>query len=244
MTYHPILATEVIQFYATAAYPCSYLAGRVARSQVASPSEAIDDLYYSVLVQQGFRRSGPFIYRPHCEHCQACQSIRLPVADFKPSRSQKRAQTQHAQLVASIVEPSFSAEHYALYQRYQKARHPGGGMDQDDVEQYIDFLVRTNVTSLMVEFRQSTPDSAAGELKMVSIIDRLKDGLSSVYTFFSPEPRQAFGTFNVLWQIEQTRTMGLPHVYLGYWIDACDKMSYKTRFKPHELYVHGKWVTG
>ena len=96
----------------------------------------------------------------------------------------------------------------------------------------------------MVEFRQSTPDSAEGELKMVSIIDRLKDGLSSVYTFFSPEPRQAFGTFNVLWQVEQAKVMGLPHVYLGYWIDACNKMSYKTRFKPHELYVRGKWIKG
>jgi arginyl-tRNA--protein-N-Asp/Glu arginylyltransferase len=244
VTHRPSLAPAEVLFYATAAYPCSYLAGRVARSQVASPIEAIDNTQYSLLVQHGFRRSGPFIYRPHCEQCQACRSIRLPVAQFSPNRSQKRAQTRHAQLTATVIEPCFSAEHYALYQLYQKTRHAGGGMDHDDVAQYIEFLVRTNVASFMVEFRQSTPDNAAGVLKMVSIIDRLDDGLSAVYTFYSPEPQHAYGTFNVLWQIEQTKRMSLPHLYLGYWIGSCKKMSYKTRFKPHELYVHGEWVRG
>ena len=243
MTHLPDLGSQALQYYATAAYPCSYLEGRIARSQVAAPSEAIDMHRYTKLVQHGFRRSGHFIYRPYCDYCQACTSLRLPVSDFQPNRSQRRAWLQHQLLKPSIVKPTFSAEHYALYKLYQNARHAGGGMDIDDVEQYIEFLVATHVQSFMVEFRLALPaDHAKNELKMVSIIDRLHDGLSAVYTFYKPELRQNYGTFNVLWQIQQTQSLGLNYLYLGYWIGACSKMSYKTRFKPFELFVDGKWT--
>jgi arginine-tRNA-protein transferase len=244
VTHRPPLSLSQIQYYATAAYPCSYVEGRIARSQVASPSEQIVNDVYSDLVEQGFRRSGGFVYRPCCDHCQACTSIRIPVTEFRPDKSQRRAQKQYAKLAVQISKPHFSKEHYALYQRYQKARHANGGMDHDDVDQYIEFLVNTRVDSYMIEFRETGTTNATSELRMVSIIDQLRDGLSAVYTFFEPLDGQSYGTFNVLWQIEHARTLGLRHVYLGYWIQACRKMSYKTRFQPNELLIRGKWVLG
>lgn len=214
----------------------------MARSQVVTSNEVIDGNSYSQLIQQGFRRSGQFIYRPHCDQCQACTSVRVPVFDFKPDRSQKRAWSQHAKLIPTIVAPHFSNEHYALYTRYQKAKHVGGGMDQDDIAQYNEFLVETNVSTFMVEFRQHPTNQTVGDLKMVSIVDRLNDGLSAVYTFYAPEPGMSYGTFNVLWLIQQTRALGLKHLYLGYWIEACRKMTYKTRFKPCELFLSSEWM--
>jgi arginine-tRNA-protein transferase len=242
VTHRTTFEPEKIQFYATATYPCSYVAGRIARSQVAVPSRLIHTQTYEQLVQQGFRRSGEFIYRPHCDHCNACTSIRVPVAEFAGNRSQKRAWSKHAGLVTQLLRPHFSEEHFALYQRYQKSRHTGGGMDHDDRDQYIEFLVSTRVNSWLVEFREPTESTDSGRLKMVSIIDWLHDGLSAVYTFFDPDERQAFGTFNVLWQIAHAKSLNLPYVYLGYWIKDCQKMAYKLRFIPNELLLNGVWT--
>jgi len=236
---HTLNSTHPLQYYATAAYPCSYIEGRIARSQVAEAGEPVENELYSQLVRQGFRRSGGFIYRPHCDHCQACTSIRIPVNEFQADRSQRRAAKQHGPLCAHISKPFFSEEHYALYQRYQHARHAHGGMDQDDMAQYQEFMVDTLVDSYLIEFRE--PDSAK-TLRMVSIVDRLSDGLSAVYTFYEPITGQSYGTFNVLWQIEYARSIGLRYLYLGYWIEDCQKMSYKTRFKPHELLLKGQWL--
>ncbi|NBV88279.1 MAG: arginyltransferase [Betaproteobacteria bacterium] len=227
-----------LQFYVTAPYPCSYIEGRKARSQVATPNHLIQSRVYSDLVQLGFRRSGIFSYRPYCDNCRACQPIRVPVAQFQPSKTQLRTWRRlSARLQAQEVPLLFSDEHYGLYLRYQSGRHMGGGMDQDSRDQYSQFLLQSQVDTRLITFREH------GELRMVSLIDRLQSGLSAVYTFYDPERTQdSLGTYGVLWQIAECYRLGLEYVYLGYFIEESPKMSYKARFRPAEILVQGEWV--
>ncbi len=236
MSYAKDLPIFRLQFYLTASYPCSYLPGRQSRSQVAAPDSLIDSSVYSELVRLGFRRSGQHVYRPRCDACRACVSVRVPVAEFEPNRAQRRCQNRNADLTLRLRPLVFDEAHYRLYQRYQAARHAGGGMDQDDREQFRGFLLQSRVDSVLAEF------SLEGGVVMVALVDKLIDGLSAVYTFFDPNlEKRGLGTFGVLTQIRLAQEIGLPFVYLGYWIEACNKMAYKRNFRPLEGVCDGRW---
>ncbi len=227
---------SVLQFYLTAPYPCSYLQHQLARSQVATPGFLIDTRMYSELVQRGFRRSGTFTYRPHCDVCQACMPVRVEAASFIPSRAQRRAAKRHRNLVASLHTLGDNEEHFNLYKRYQAARHADEGMESESREQYRNFLLQSHVDTILVEFCEG------GMLRMVSVVDILQDGLSSVYTFYDPDvPQSSFGTYNILWQIELCRKLGLDYLYLGFWIKESQKMGYKAGYRPLQGLVDGEW---
>lgn len=225
-----------LRFYLTAPYACSYLPGRIARSQAAAPAGLIDTVTYSELVRLGFRRSGQHVYRPRCDACQACMPMRVRVHDHAPSRSQRRCLKRNADVTMRLRPLQYDEAHYRLYCRYQAARHAGGGMDQDDREQFRGFLLQSRVDSALAEF------TLDGEVVMVALIDRLLDGLSAVYTFYQPAlERRGLGVYGVLSQIRLARDMGLPYLYVGYWIAACTKMAYKRVYRPVEVLVDGYW---
>ncbi len=236
MTFLHELPIQRLQFYLTAPYACSYLDGREARSQVATPGNIIDTSLFTELARLGFRRSGLYVYRPRCDGCHACTPARVPVDRFRARRSQRRCLARNRDIEVAAKPLRYDEAHYRLYRRYQSARHPGGGMDRDDREQYRAFLLTSRIDSLLLEFRLT------GEVVMVSLIDRLLDGLSAVYTFYDPDMgRRSLGVLNVLTQIEMAQRMGLDNVYLGYWIPDSPKMSYKADYRPLEILLDGQW---
>jgi arginine-tRNA-protein transferase len=236
MSYAKELPIFRLQFYLTAAYPCSYLPNKLARSQVAAPGNLIDTVVYSELVRYGFRRSGHHVYRPRCDTCRACVAVRIPVAEFQLNRTQRRCLARNADLALRLRPLVFNEAHYRLYQLYQAARHAGGGMDHDDREQFRSFLLQSRVDSALAEF------SLDGEVVMVALIDKLIDGFSAVYTFFDPDlEKRSLGAFAVLTQIRLAQEIGLPYVYLGFWIEDCKKMTYKRNYQPLEGLVDGHW---
>lgn len=236
------LPLSTLQFYATAPYPCSYLPGHTARSQVATPNYLINADNYGALLDQGFRRSGLFTYRPYCDYCQACIPVRIDISQFSPNRNQRRAWNRHVQLQTLVVPLNYQSEHYELYLAYQAHRHKGGGMDEDSEEQYIEFLLQSRANSRLVEFRDPATRYEDGRLRMVSMIDISQKGLSSVYTFYDiTNPKDSLGTYSILWQIAQTGQLNLAYLYLGYWIKQSQKMAYKANFRGVQGLINGEW---
>lgn len=226
----------MLKFHTTNPYACSYLPNKLACSEVITPDYPIDTQTYGKLIQAGFRRSGHYTYRPSCTHCHACRSVRINVENFTLRRSQRRAWKRHQHLIATPHTLHYKPDHYMLYQRYQAKRHTGGGMDHDCLEQYQNFLLQSHVNSKLIEFHDED------RLRMISIVDVLPDGFSSVYTFYDADVANAsFGTYNILWQIEQCRQLGLAYLYLGYWIKENQKMRYKANFQSLEILLDGQW---
>ncbi len=232
-----------LQFYVTTPYKCGYLPNKLAQSLIAAPHHLVDANVYSGLIQQGFRRSGKFAYRPHCEACNACIPVRLVLDKFLPNRSQKRAFRQHADLTARILPLNYKQSHFELYTSYLNLRHADAELSnptdaQNEAEQYRQFLCMSNVGSLMVEFR-----NAENRIKIVSVIDMVSDGVSAVYTFYdATETKASFGTYSIMWLAEWTKSLDLSYLYLGYWIKESQKMVYKQQFKSQEKLMNGKWI--
>lgn len=217
-------------------HPCSYLAGRTARSMFVDPQLPLDSARYGALLDLGFRRSGGYVYRPACGACQMCTPVRVPVSTFVPSRGQRRCLKRNADL-ALRMEPRLSAEHYTLYRRYLHARHPGGGMDPEDAEAFHAFLSNHWGRTEILAARDRN-----GRLLAGGVLDRVPNGLSAVYTYFDPdEEARSLGTFMVLSELAHARTLALPFLYLGYWVPGSQKMDYKRQFQPQEKLAPEGW---
>ena len=217
------------------AHACGYLKDRHARSAFVDPAFPLEPGLYGALLDQGFRRSGDYAYRPMCLNCRACQSARIVSEAFVPDRAQKRCWRRNADLHTSVGR-NLGDEHYALYRRYLSARHPDGGMDPEDADAFREFLACGWGATEFWEFRDGD------ELVAVSVVDRIPKGLSAVYTFFDPDrAERSLGTYAILSQIERARAEHLPHVYLGYWVPGSAKMDYKRRYQPLEVLRGGQW---
>ena len=226
-----------VQFFLTPKHPCSYLNRNNAQTLFFDPRVVITEEIYQSLTDQGFRRSGSHLYRPHCGGCSACIPTRLPVDQFQPRRSQRRVLKRNADVHLRVEDATFSRRHYHLYERYISLRHADGDMYPASEDQYRSFLLSPWSNSMFVSLY-------AGErLLSVAVTDRQPQGLSAIYTFFEPnEHARSLGVLSILKQIELCRELGLPYLYLGYWIKDCDKMSYKTQYRPTELYINNRWV--
>jgi len=226
-----------LSFYATPEHKCSYLPDKQAVTLFADPHADLDNHIYSVLSQYGFRRSGKHIYRPACPTCAACIPIRISAADFTVKRSHKRIRNLNRDLEIKLVSPEFREEQHKLYCKYIHYRHPNGGMDDPNPERYMEFLTSEWSITRFAEFRLD------GKLLAVAVMDMLEDGISAVYTYFDPDyDKRSLGTLAILWEIEWVKQQNLPWLYLGYWIEECAKMRYKSQFLPHQKFIQGNWV--
>jgi arginine-tRNA-protein transferase len=224
-------------FYTTAPLPCPYLAGRTERKIVTELSGPEAERLHDRLSRAGFRRSHNIAYSPVCPGCQACIPIRIVAGAFEPDRTQRRIQKANADLVGYEAASRATAEQFALFQRYQKARHGDGDMAAMGFYDYRAMVEDTPITTGMVEFRDGNDKLIGG-----CLTDWLSDGLSAVYSFFEPdENRRSLGTYAILWLVARARALGLPYVYLGYWVPESRKMSYKARFRPSEVLSGGAW---
>ncbi len=233
---------EALRLFHTPEHACGYWTERQARDLVLDPGDPRLAQVYPQALGWGFRRSGNLIYRPHCRGCRACVAVRVPVADFRPDRSQRRCLARNADLEVRVRPAERSEEHFALYRRYLAARHPGGGMDDHGTADFDQFLISDWGQGRFLEIRRAQPH-ATGELLAVAVTDVVPEALSAVYTFYAPEAAdRGLGTFAILQQIAWARRDGRAHLYLGYWIEGHRKMEYKRRYRPLEAFDGQRWL--
>ena len=235
------------EFYVTAPQPCPYLPGRLERKLFTHLTHDKPPTLVDNLLKGGFRRSQNIAYMPYCEGCQSCVSVRVAVNEFRLNRSFRRVLDVNKDLAARRIPPRPTAEQYALFRDYIDARHADGGMADMTVLDYAMMIEDSIVDTFLTEYRVRTGDGleaqAAAPLMGIALCDRLSDGVSMVYSFYDTTvPRRSLGTYMILEHIEYTRRLGLPYLYLGYWIEGSRKMSYKTRFKPQERLTSSGWV--
>lgn len=227
-----------IRFFVTDAHACSYLDGEKASTLFIDPEHPIDVALYSQLSRNGFRRSGAHVYRPHCSDCDACIPIRTLAEEFKPNRRMRRIKKGNDDLEIMMSPSVDRDEHYLLYERYINLRHQDGDMFPPSREQFDSFLSSEWGVTHFIEYRLN------GQLIAASVTDVMDDGLSAIYTYFDPvEAHRSLGVFAILTQLDMCIDRGLPYLYLGYWIKACQKMSYKIDYRPCQIRVKERWVT-
>jgi len=228
---------RIPQFFLTPGGPCPYLPGKTERKVFARLGGNLAQPLSEALTHSGFRRSQSIAYRPACEGCSACVSVRIRTDQFQISRSQKRILRRGGDLVRAEVAAEATREQFALLRTYLDSRHPGGGMSDMGLFDYVAMVEETPVQTHIVEYRD-----ASGTLAACALTDRLKDGLSMVYSFFHPgEDGRSLGTYMILDHVMTARALGLPYVYLGYWVRGSDKMDYKIRFSPLEALTQNGW---
>lgn len=227
-----------LDFYLTPSHPCSYLDRSDAQTLFADPRRIITSSSYQHLSDQGFRRSGGHLYRPRCNHCNACIAVRVPVQAFRANRSQRRTLGRNTQLRVTVEPARFTQRYFQVYERYISMRHTDGDMYPATEDQFKSFLLSAWADTIFI-------CAYEGErLLSVAVTDQLNDGLSAVYTFFEPtEASRSLGVFSILQQIEMCKTLGLSHLYLGYWIKDSQKMAYKSQYRPLQMFIDHRWVT-
>ncbi len=227
---------ESIKLYHSHTHQCSYLPHKEARTLYLDQDAVLNKTAASRLAEMGFRRSGHFVYKPLCDQCTACVAARIPVKQFSPSRSQRRTWKKNKALTSTLSAPAYSDEIYSLYERYINARHRDGDMFPPDISQYTNFITACDASTFFLEIRLED------QLVAVAVTDEYVNGLSAIYTFFDPQlDTLGLGVYSLLSQIELARTMNFDYLYVGYWIEGCPKMSYKTQYRPTELLLGDRW---
>ena len=236
-------STRVPQFFLTPGGPCPYLPGRTERKVFARLAGTLAQPLNEALTHSGFRRSQTIAYRPACDACSACISVRIVAAEFEASRNLRRIARRNADLVRTVVPAEATREQFALLRTYLDARHSGGGMSDMGLFDYVAMVEETPVNTRMVEYRDRDGSSGGrGQLVACALTDELRDGLSMVYSFFHPgEEARSLGTHMILDHVREAQSRQLRHVYLGYWVRGSRKMDYKSRFRPIEGLTREGW---
>jgi arginine-tRNA-protein transferase len=231
------MSSQSIHLFLTSEHDCGYLPGRMATNLVPDPTRQMDMALYSKLIQLGYRRSGDFAYRPHCNDCIECRPCRIPVKLFEPKRNQRRCLKDNQDLTTGIIKASYSDEHFELYKNYINSRHADGTMVNPEAKDFSNFLYSQWSDTHFIEVRKD------GRLIAVAVTDYTDSALSAVYCYFDPEEsKRSLGTYCILQQIQQARVMQLDYLYMGYWIKNCQKMKYKKDFQPMEILINDSWT--